>query len=689
MDSSSQAIGSLDEALANARHWLARDPRLAREQALEILQAIGPHPRARFLLALADDALGDAAAALASLQQLAQQHPDWRPPHRALADLLARQGRGDEAIQRLRHALALDARDPSAWLALADHLRAADDEAGAAEAQAMHLRHATQDPQLLQAADALAANHLPVAETLLRDRLSRHPSDAAALRMLAEVAARLGRLDDAQALLEHCLRCAPGFAAARHNLAIVAHRGNKPLLALEQLDQLLAQDPENPSALNLRAAVLCRLGDYAPAIAIYDRLVARYPTQAKLWLSLGHSLKTHGDRERAISAYRRAIALEPGFGEAWWSLANLKTFRFGADDLARMQAQAARTDLAEDQRAQFHFALGKAFEDAGDPDDAFRHYAEGNALRRRQVPYRAEDSRLRVRRTLQLFTPDFLRERAGQGDPSRDPIFIVGLPRSGSTLVEQILSSHPAVEGTMELPEIISLTHELRREAADAGAEGYHGVLSRLDAGRLRELGQAYLERTRVQRKTGAPHFIDKMPNNFFHVGLIHLILPNARIIDTRRHPMACGFSGYKQYFARGQNFSYDLADLGHYYRDYLAVMAHFEAVLPGRVHRVVYERMVDDTESEVRRLLDYCGLPFDPACLRFFENDRPVRTASSEQVRQPIYRDALGHWRAFERHLAPLAEALGDAVAHYPDAPPDILARTQEAGPIIHGSHP
>ena len=670
--------GTLDQALANARHWLARDPRLAREQADEIIRSVGPHPRARFIRALADAALDAPTPAIRGLQDLIRELPDWRPPQRALADLLAAQGDGDGAIAALRRSLALDARDPGAWLDLAAHLRAAEDDAGAAQAQAMHLLHAVHDPGLLQAARSLAANQLPEAERRLRAHLGIQPDDPAALRMLAEVAARMGRNDDALSLLERCVEIAPDFDAARHNLAIVAHRANQPGLAMRELDHLLAKDPRNPAALNLRAVVLCRLGDYAPAIAIYDGLVARYPHQAKLWLSLGHALKTEGERERAIAAYRRAIALEPGFGEAWWSLANLKTFRFDAADEAEMLGQLRREDLAPDQRAQFEFALGKAREDAGDAAAAFAHYATGNRLRREQVPYRSEDSRQRVRRSVALFTPEFFRGRAGQGCAAADPIFIVGLPRSGSTLVEQILSSHPDVEGTMELPEIISLTHELRRESPDAATEGYHGVLARLPAQRLRELGEAYLSRTRVQRKTGAPRFIDKMPNNFFHVGLIHLVLPNARIIDTRRHPMACGFSAFKQYFARGQHFSYDLADLGDYYRDYLAVMAHFDAVLPGRIHRVVYERMVDDTETEVRRLLDYCGLPFDPACLRFFENDRPVRTASSEQVRQPIYRDALGHWRQFEPFLGPLKDALGPALDRYPDAPPDLLAHYQ-----------
>ena len=439
-----------------------------------------------------------------------------------------------------------------------------------------------------------------------------------------------------------------------------------------QIEHLLAEEPGNPGARNLKAVVLCRVGDYLPAIDLYDGLLAEYPDHGRIWLSQGHALKTAGLRERAIAAYRRSIALDAGFGEAYWSLANLKTFRFAADDIGAMQAQLARDDLDVEQRSQFEFALGKAYEDAGDYAPSFAHYRQGNERRRAALPYRADDATARVRRSRDLFTPEFLDSRRGSGSAAADPIFIVGLPRSGSTLVEQILSSHADVEGTMELPEVIALTHDLRRQSDPAKGGSYHDVLATLDADALRQLGERYLDATRVQRKTGAAHFIDKMPNNFFHVGLIHLMLPNARIVDVRRHPMACCFSGYKQYFARGQNFSYGLSDIGRYYRDYLSLMAHFDQVLPGRVHRVVYEHLVEDTEAQVRSLLAYCGLGFDPACLRFFENDRPVRTASSEQVRQPIYREGLDQWRHYRPWLGELEAALGPALDTYPEPPPE-----------------
>jgi tetratricopeptide (TPR) repeat protein len=672
-NAASEPSATLAGAYAHATRLLASRPDLAAEQAREILATVGAHPPTELLLAQAEAMSGASGAALARLQALAARHPGWGAPLLELGLIQARLGDGTAAIAALRAAVARTPALPQAWLALGDHLAATGDQAGADAAHAEHVRHAIGDPRLMKAASALAENRIPEAERLLREHLRAAPTDIVAIRMMGELAARIGRLDDAERLLRRAIELAPAFHAARQNLATVLHRLNRPEQALEQLERLLADDPRHPSARNLKAVVLSRLGDCAPAIAIYDELLREYPGHGRIWLSLGHALKTQGDRERAIDAYRRSIALEPGFGEAWWSLANLKTFRFSVADIDAMRTQLQRQELEPEQRAQFEFALGKAMEDAGEHASSFTHYERGNALRRQQMPYRPGDATARVQRSLDLFTADFLRSRAGQGNDAADPIFVIGLPRAGSTLVEQILSSHPLIEGTMELPEIIGITNELRRAAADGGA--YHDVLASLDGDRLRECGQRYLDRTRVHRKLGRPFFIDKMPNNFLHVGLIHLILPNARIVDVRRHPLACCFSGFKQYFARGQAFSYGLDDIGRYYRDYVALMAHFDDVLPGRVHRVIYERLVEDTEQEVRRLLAYCGLPFDEQCLRFFENDRPVRTASSEQVRQPIYKDGVDHWRNFEPWLGPLKAALGDVLDHYPETPPGVTA--------------
>jgi tetratricopeptide (TPR) repeat protein len=387
-------------------------------------------------------------------------------------------------------------------------------------------------------------------------------------------------------------------------------------------------------------------------------------------MSYGHALKTVGRQADCVAAYRKALELSPGLGEAWWSLANLKTVKFSETDRAVMAAGLEQEGLSDDDRLHLHYALGKALEDAGLYADSFDHYARGAAIRRAQVDYDPDENHADVARARAVFTPAFLGSTAGQGCPAPDPIFVVGLPRSGSTLVEQILASHSQVEGTMELPDLIVMARRLGGKAVRRADSAYPEVLTSLSPEQLAELGEEYLERTRVQRKTDRPFFIDKMPNNFAHAGLIHLILPNAKIIDARRHPLGCCFSGFKQHFARGQAFSYDLTDIGRYYADYVALMDHFDTVLPGRVHRVIYEAMIEDPEAQIRALLDHCGLPFEPACLSFHENDRAVRTASSEQVRQPLFKTAVEHWQNYESFMQPLKQALGECLETYPYAP-------------------
>jgi tetratricopeptide (TPR) repeat protein len=566
----------------------------------------------------------------------------------------------DGRIASLRKLVAQNPDKPQAWRELADCLDRSGDRLGAAAAYLQHLRRAVHDPLLMAAAAALQANHIPEAEKRLREHLQRAPTDVVAMRMLAELAVRIDRIEDAENLLRRCLELAPEFREARHNFAIVLHRANKPDEALEQLQTLLDHEPTNPGYRNLQAAVLCRIGEYAAAIDIYAQLLAEHPRQLQAWLSYGHALKTEGHRDRAIEAYRRCIALDAHFGEAYWSLANLKTFRFTAGEMDTMRGALGRTDLGAEHRLHLEFALAKACADQSDFAASFEHYANGNAQRLAVVPYRAADTSLRMRIARETYTADFFNARRGSGCVASDPLFVVGLPRSGSTLIEQILSSHSAVEGTMELPELTSITRNVRRASASREPGAYHGVLAQMSAHELRALGEEYLARSRKHRKLGRAFFVDKMPNNFAHIGLIQLILPNAKIIDARRHPLACGWSCFTQHFARGQNFAYSLDDIGRYYRDYVELMNHFDTVLPGRIHRVLHEDMVEHTEREVRALLAYCGLPFEPGCLRFHENDRAVRTASSEQVREPINRKGLDQWRNFEPWLDPLKLSLG-----------------------------
>lgn len=658
---------SLDQALARAVDLLEQRPAEALEQATRVLAASGGHPVATLVSGIAQRLLNDTPGALATLEALIRAQPHAGLAHFEYGLALSAAGRGEEAVSALRRAVELSPDIPGAWRALADHLTAIGDSDAADAAYARHIKAATRDPRLMRAAVALCANDIPTAEALLRAHLRQHPTDVAAIRMFAEVAARVGRYAEAGTLLARCLELSPGFVEARAQYATVLNRQNRTVEALEQIDMLMATDGRNPNHRNLKASILVAIGEYRQAIDLYAQLVAEYPRQAKIWLSYGHVLKTSGRQDAAIDAFRRSLDLAPDLGEAWFTLANLKTFRFTPGDVAAMRAALGRADsTAADRLLHLHFALGKACEDASEYEQSFQHYAQGNRLRRGQIQYRAEDTTKMIERSRALYTREFFAERAGTGSPAPDPIFIVGLPRAGSTLVNQILSSHSRVEGTMELYDMIDLARSLSRPASAPGKDQYPEVLATLSATELRGLGERYLAQTRVQRKTGAPHFIDKMPNNFLYAGLIAVALPNAKIIDVRRHPLGCCFSVFKQHFARGQHFSYDLEDIGHYYRDYVRLMAHFDEVLPGRVHRVHYEALVENTEAEVRALLDYCALPFEERCLRFYENDRAVRTASSEQVRQPIFRDGLDQWRHYEPWLGPLQAALAPVLESY-----------------------
>ena len=436
--------------------------------------------------------------------------------------------------------------------------------------------------------------------------------------------------------------------------------------AMEQLNLLRKEEPENQKYLIVKGIVLARMGDSATALEIFESVLKEHPHQALALLSYGHTLKSVGRTDEAVQAYRRVVNKSPAMGEAYWSLANLKTFRFNDGDIEAMRT--AITSGGGDTNNQSHlaFALAKALEDRESYDESFKFYQRGNALRRVKHHYDPKKNTHNATRQINTFNAEFLAAREGQGCPARDPIFIVGMPRAGSTLLDQILASHSAVEGTAELPDIIAISRQLGRHKNDKPATKYPEILTELSAQKLHELGESYLASTRMQRGN-LPFFIDKMPNNFLHIGLIHLILPNAKIIDARRRPMAGCFSGYKQLFARGHSFSYDLTDAGHCYRNYVKIMDHWDKILPGRVLQVQYEDMVADPETQVRRLLDYCELSFQEQCLRFYETDRAIRTPSAEQVRQPIYKEGLEQWRHYEAHLTPLKEALGPLMQRYP----------------------
>jgi tetratricopeptide (TPR) repeat protein len=643
---------NLNAAIDRAATLLATDPAQSEALARRVISMAPGDPRPRLILGSARRRRGDPAGARAILEPLARAHPRAANTLYELGASLAALGQLGEAQAALRQALSVNRELPEAWRALGELLFRVGDAAGSERAFAEHARTAVRDPALKPAAEALFAGRLDEAEALLRQRVLGGGEAPATLHLLAQVFLRKRRYGEAETLLARAVELEPGLDGARFDLANALFQQQKAPTAVAQAEALLARDPADPAYRNLLAACLGLIGDFERVIALYEGLLKTYERQPRIWLNYGHALRTVGRRDDAVAAYRRCLALAPEIGDAWWSLANLKVSAFSEDDLAAMTAQAARDDLAPDDQLQLNYALGKAHEDAGNYAASFAHYARGAAIRRGEAPYDSVAVAANVRRTIETYTDEQFATRHGGGSSAPDPIFIIGLPRAGSTLVEQILSSHSLVEGTMELPDIGFIAKGL--------GEPYPEVVAGLDFGRLGELGDRYIETTRIHRKLARPFFIDKMPNNFHHLGLICLTLPRAKIIDARRHPLGSGFSAFKQHFNQGQDFSYDLADIGLYYRDYVELMAHFDAVLPGRVHRVIYEDMVEDTEGQVRRLLDYCGLPFEDACLRFYENDRAVRTVSSEQVRRPIFRQGLEQWRNYEPWLEPLKLALG-----------------------------
>jgi cytochrome c-type biogenesis protein CcmH/NrfG len=565
-----------------------------------------------------------------------------------------------EAVAAFRQALAIE---PDCALARAA-LGAApddvwrDDDDDDQTAQAMH-----RPPETARLDEAerrwrarLRGSAPGMAEITLRDHLHREPRDAAALRVLADCAQQDGRDGDAARALRRALQIAPGFAASRHAYAALLFKLNRDVQAMAQTRLLLARDPDHAGYRILLGSCLAKTGDFAGAIAAYEAALTLAPAHVDLWVSYAQALKSAGRLAACEAAFRHVLALSPGHGDAYWGLQNLSGAPPNAADVAAMRALLAQ-DAAAPQRFALHYALGTALEKCGDHAGSFAQYAAGARLRRGMLGYRAEEVTARVDRTIRVFTPDFLAQRAGLGCDDPAPIFILGMPRAGSTLIEQILASHSQVEATLELPEIPHLVAEIEARAR------YPEALRDLERRDWAALGERYLARCRAYRRTDKPFFIDKLPGNWVETGLIHLILPRARIIDARRGAMATCFGAFKKYFAVGQDFSYDLNDLGRFYADYVRLMAHMDAHLPGRVHRVQYEEVVADTEQEVRKLLAYCGLMFEPGCLRFWDSGRAVSTASAQQVRQPIYREALEQWRHYEAWLSPLVDALGPAI--------------------------
>jgi tetratricopeptide (TPR) repeat protein len=669
MDSIMPAASAIAAEVPRIRALLGRQKfaeALAAAEAL--LPAARDHRDLLLFAAVAQRCLGRIEAALTMLADLERHYPRFSRLHEERGHCFVVLKQAPQAIQAFLEAVNLNHALPASWRMLEGLYRMT----GKGDNMAMSAAHVATlrnlPPEVVTATGLFMDGDLDAAEPMVRAYLLKHGDHVEAMRLLARIGIARKVFDDAELLLGAVLALAPGYRAVRKEYAEVLMGLHKYPEARRELDRLLAEEPENRLYKTLHATAGVGLGEHEQAVGVYRDLLQGTPLDADLHLSIAHALKTLGRSEEAIESYRRAAACRPDFGDAYWSLANLKTYRFTDEELARLHAAKADPAIGAVDRYHLYFALGKALEDQGDYAESFRCYELGNAQKRAESKYRAEIIENNTRQQIEVCTAEFFAARRGCGAQEPDPIFIVGLPRSGSTLLEQILASHSRVEGTQELANVQQIVANLRGRDPDLNNPRYPRVLEEIPPAEFAQLGAQYLAATRIYR-TDKPYFIDKMPNNFRHLGLIHLMLPRAKIIDARREPVACCFSNLKQLFANGQEFTYSVEDIARYYRTYLELMRHWDGVLPGRVLRIHHEDVVEDLEGNVRRVLDFCGLEFDPRCVEFHQTVRSVRTASSEQVRRPIFREGLDHWRHFEPWLEPLKSALGDALSRYRDA--------------------
>lgn len=657
MDEPSSMHASTDEAVGRAKSALEQGRLAAAQSEARAVLARDPaHDGALYILAVAQRYDGALEEALTTVERLGNVSPGYGRADQERGHILLALGRADEARQAFDRAVAANPALLASWRALVALNADAPLELIRVQEEVDYL--VALPPALLSVASMIYEGKLAAAEQICRRFLQANPTHIEGMRLLADIGKRLHVYDDAEFLLESALKLNPDYALARLDYVDVLHKRQKFEAAYVEAQRLREIAPDHPLFRSTLANQCAAVGRFEEALALYDQLERDGAGSPAMDLARGHALKTIGRQDDAIAAYRAACLGRPEFGDAWWSLANLKTYRFSNEEIAAMTATVGRRDVSEDDHVHLHFALGKAHEDQDAHETAFRHYAQGNAIRRQQTRYDADAMASAFAAQKARFTPDFLAARNGWGDPSTAPIFIVGLPRAGSTLVEQILASHPLVDGTLELPNILALVHRLNGRRRLDETPLYPDCLRDLPPEKFAGFGAEYLRETTVHR-AGAPYFTDKMPNNFRHLGLIHLMLPNARVIDARRHAIDCCFSGWKQLFAEGQEFTYDLSDIGRYYRGYVDLMNHWERVLPGKILRVQYEDTIADLEGQVRRILDHCSLPFEQACIDFHRTSRAVRTASSEQVRQKIYRSGLDQWIPFRPWLGPLMAEL------------------------------
>src|ERR1700723_1960303 len=635
-------------------------------EAAETLAAELPENRdVLYLQAMSQRLLGQIPKALATLLRLEQHHPRFSRLYQERGHCHVALKDAAQAIDAFLRGVNLNPALPASWSLLEGLYRMTGQADHAATAAAHVATLKRLPPEVLTATGLFSDGDLSAAETMVRAYLLKHGNHVEAMRLLARIGIERDVLDDAELLLEAVLTLEPDYHAARLDFARALMERHKYQRAREELETLLKLEPHNRHYKTLYTSTIVGLGEHEKAVTLYRELLEDAPQPEDLHLSIAHSLKAIGKQQQCIEAYRAAAAARPSFGDAYWSLANLKTYRFTDLEITHMREEESAPGVAAPDRYHLCFALGKALEDRGQYAASWEYYERGNALKRSESRYRPEYLETNTARQREVCTREFFARRSNFGVKNPDPIFIVGLPRAGSTLLEQILASHSQVVGTQELAEVPRIVNELQGREPDMANPRYPGVLADLSAEDFLRLGEKYLAETRVFR-TDKPFFIDKMPNNFRHIGLIHLMLPNAKIIDVRREPMACCFANLKQLFARGQEFTYSMEDIARYYRTYLDLMQHWETVLPGRVLRVEHESVVDDLEGNVRRIVNFCGLDFEPGCVEFHKTARSVRTASSEQVRQPIFREGLDQWRHYEPWLSPLKDALGDAVLRW-----------------------
>ncbi len=638
-------------AIEAARAELKEDP-----QAIESL----------YCKAVAERYLKRHADALQTLVELQAVAPGyaraWQEAghnHRDLGDF-------DDARNAYQRAVELNRALSASWRELAKIHKSKGSDKLFGIANAEFERLSALPAELVTVTSLIQENKLYHAEQLCREFLKKTPHQVEAMRLLAIIGVQLFVYDDAEFLLESCVELQPDYWLARLDYVNVLHKRQKFETALEQAGILRDSYPDNYVFDLTYANQSVAVGNFDEALKIYDHVIETHPDFSQTYLTRGHALKTVGRLEDGIESYRQAYQARPSYGDAFWSLANLKTYRFTDAEMGQMRAQIERSDTATEDLFHLCFALGKALEDREEFAESFHFYEQGNALRKAGLRYDPERLPLAMQRQIEVCNEQLFCDIEGSQSDCNDPIFVVGLPRSGSTLLEQILASHSQIDGTMELPNIIATAHRLNGRRLETEDANYPKVLLDLTSEHFKKLADKYIDDTKIHRQT-APRFVDKMPNNFMHVGLIHLLFPNAKIIDARRHPMACCFSGFKQLFADGQEFSYSLEDIANYYKSYVEIMQHWDNVLPGKVLRVHYENVVENSEQQVQRLLDFVGVSFEENCLDFHKTDRSIRTPSSEQVRQPIYKNAVEQWRNFEPFLEPTKTLLATEISAYP----------------------